>query len=122
MKSSDSANSLTALQESYQKECFICLEDDQAGFNPLVSSELLRSCGCRFFVHPPCWNSWMKDKTHYDCPICHRASVKVNVAPNPMIPFHTEASESNNSSKFLCIALILGATAAGIIITAIVLW
>ncbi len=122
MKSSDSVNSLTGLQEGKEKECFICLEDDQGGHNALVSSTMLRNCGCRFFVHPPCWNEWMKDKTDFDCPICHKESVKLNVRPNPVLEFQAHTEESRRSSIFLCIGIILAVAAAGIIISAIILW
>jgi len=83
MKASDSTNSLTEL--TGQDECFICLmkENDQA--EPLVSSKLLRTCGCKFFVHPACWNVWLKDKSDYDCPICRKQSMlRINIPPNPV--------------------------------------
>jgi hypothetical protein len=42
---------------------------------PLVDGSILRSCGCKFMVHPDCWNQWIKDKTEFDCPICRRESL-----------------------------------------------
>lgn len=85
MKASDSTNSLNALVPSVPS-CFICLEEDSVDGEPLVSSVLLRNCGCRFHTHPACWNKWMKDKNDYDCPICHRQSLlRIGVAPNPVL-------------------------------------
>ncbi len=83
MKASDSTNSLTEL--TGRDECFICLSVENDKEEPLVSSKLLRTCGCKFFVHPACWNEWLKDKTDYDCPICRRQSVlRIHIPPNPV--------------------------------------
>ena len=88
MKASESTNSLTALTEVVSEvECFICLELQNDLQEPLVDSKLLRTCGCKFVVHPECWNKWMKDKSDWDCPICHRKSMDTIVVPNPVIAF-----------------------------------
>lgn len=90
MKASDSVNSLTEL--TAKEECFICLVVENEEGEPLVSSTLLRTCGCKFFVHPACWNVWMKDKTDYDCPICRKQSLlRINIPPNPV--FYAERHE-----------------------------
>ncbi len=84
MKGSDSTNSLTEL--AGRDECFICLSNENDKGEPLVSSKLLRTCGCKFFVHPECWNEWLKGETDYDCPICRRQSVlRINIPPNPVL-------------------------------------
>jgi hypothetical protein len=84
MKPSDSTNSLTEL--TGRDECFICLSAENDKEEPLVDSRLLRTCGCKFFVHPACWNEWLKDKTDYDCPICRKESIhRINIPPNPVL-------------------------------------
>jgi hypothetical protein len=122
MKASDSTNSLTGLTEVKDKECFICLEDDQAGYNPLVHSQVLRNCGCRFHVHPDCWNEWIKGKTDYDCPICRKDSIKLNIVPNPVLEFQAHSSEPRQTPKLVFVCLLLAGVAAGVMITSIVLW
>jgi hypothetical protein len=113
MKASDSANSLTELTGNSEKNmCFICLDEDILGL-PLVSSKLLRNCGCTFYVHAPCWNEWMKNKTDYDCPICHRASmVKIHISPNPALPYQPEHGEINPRKRalycFVFLAVLVG--------------
>lgn len=90
MKASDSVNSLTELNpaESSDKCCFICLSEDLEQGEPLVDSKLLRNCGCKFSVHPACWNAWMKGKSDFDCPICHKSSIKKDgVLPNPVLAY-----------------------------------
>jgi hypothetical protein len=90
MKGSDSTNSLTEL--TGRDECFICLAVENEKDEPLVSSKLLRTCGCKFFVHPACWNVWLKDKTDYDCPICRKDSIlRIHIPPNPV--FYAEGHE-----------------------------
>lgn len=122
MKASDSTTSLTALTEVREKECFICLEDDNNGHAPLVDSKILRRCGCRFFVHPDCWNEWMKDKSDYDCPICRKESIKLNIRPNPVLEFEAHSTEHVRISKkticILCFCIVLGA----VLLASIILW
>lgn len=86
MKPSDSTTSLTALTEVVPEiDCFICLEPGPNDLGePLVDSILLRRCGCKFRVHPLCWNEWMKGKDDWDCPICRRESINVPVSPLPV--------------------------------------
>jgi E3 ubiquitin-protein ligase DOA10 len=86
MKQSTSTNSLTALTEAnFEKECFICIDIANESGEPLVDSRLLRTCGCKFMVHPECWNIWIKDKSDWDCPICHKKSMSTTVTPNPIL-------------------------------------
>ena len=115
MKASDSVNSLTELTQE-KNTCFICLDEDVIGL-PLVSSKLLRNCGCTFYVHAPCWNEWMKSKTDFDCPICHKASMlKIHIPPNPALPYEDEREPVNFRKRILyCASLII------IIIASIVL-
>lgn len=78
MKQSDSTNSLTELNKD-DPTCFVCLEIHTADL-PLIDSTLLRSCGCKFHVHAPCWNEWLKEgKSDYDCPICGKRSLKLGL-------------------------------------------
>lgn len=91
MKVSDSTNSLTGLTEQVEIKieettCFICLDEMNEKQEPLVDSSLLRTCGCRFKVHPACWNTWMLDKTDYDCPICRTKSLATGKSPVPALP------------------------------------
>jgi hypothetical protein len=84
MKNSDSSNSLNELIPS-GPSCFICLEEEPLDGEELVGSETLRKCGCRFHVHPVCWKKWMKNKTDFDCPICHRdVLLRIEVHPIPL--------------------------------------
>ncbi len=117
MKASDSTNSLTEL--TGRDECFICLSIENDKEEPLVDSKLLRTCGCKFFVHPACWNEWLKDKTDYDCPICRRQSIfRINVPPNPVflveMPQEPRRRFQLSYSKMLLIFLFTG-FAAGLI-------
>jgi hypothetical protein len=113
MKQSESINSLTELTGSQeQNTCFICLEEASLD-SPLVDSKLLRNCGCRFFVHPDCWNAWMKNKTDFDCPICHKASMlKIHIPPNPILPYHEEPRPPTRQriiASSICILFLIGA-------------
>lgn len=125
MKASDSANSLTGLTEAQEeKSCFICLESDinERG-EPLVDSKLLRNCGCRFAVHPACWNRWMKNKSDYDCPICQKDSMlRIKIPPNPVLSmaYHEEGTR-RSLLKPIC-GCVLVSVATGFLISAIVLW
>lgn len=108
MKGSDSTNSLTEL--TGKDECFICLMSENANDEPLVSSKLLRACGCKFFVHPSCWNVWLKGKTDWDCPICRKQSVlRISIPPNPVlnveIPREFEARRKPKLA--VCMAMVL---------------
>ena len=87
MKQSLSTSSLTALTEAnLERECFICLDIANESGEPLVDSSILRTCGCKFVVHPECWNKWLVGKSDWDCPICHKKSLTTpNVAPNPVL-------------------------------------
>lgn len=97
MKGSDSTNSLTEL--TGKDECFICLAVENDKDEPLVSSKLLRTCGCKFFVHPECWNQWIKGKSDYDCPICRKSSMlRINIPPNPI--FYIEGIREERSYRF----------------------
>ena len=119
MKASDSTNSLTALNESLEEglqTCFICIEELNEKQEPLVDSSLLRTCGCRFKVHPECWNEWMKDKTEYDCPICRKKSISLKKPPTPPVPGIEEWPQENHSRKkyYMGLAIFLFFGAAGL--------
>lgn len=126
MKSSDSTNSLTALNpDSVTVEldpvCFICLEELNEKNEPLVDSSLLRTCGCQFKVHPECWNRWMKDKTEYDCPICRKKSLFLGnplVPPMPENPWSSIPSFRSRLIKFSCLLFCM--LSAGIILYQII--
>ena len=78
MKQSDSTNSLTELNKD-DPTCFVCLEIHTPDL-PLIDSAILRSCGCKFSVHAPCWNEWIKEgKSDYDCPICKKRSLHMGL-------------------------------------------
>ncbi len=119
MKASDSANSLTALNTGLEEglqTCFICIEEYNEKEEPLVDSSLLRTCGCRFKVHPECWNAWMKDKTDYDCPICRKKSLTIKRPPTPPIPGIEEWPREPQSRKkfYMGLAIVLFMGAAGL--------
>ena len=121
MKASDSVNSLTELT-SPEKSCFICLEIDSEGGEPLVDSKLLRNCGCHFAVHPLCWNTWMKGKTDYDCPICRKDSMlRIKIPPNPVLAI-AYVERPVNSSKKVLLGCSLVCLAGAFLVSAIVLW
>lgn len=113
MKASDSANSLTALYPE-EPECFVCLESNNNEKNePVVHGKLLRTCGCKFMVHPTCWNEWMKGKSDFDCPICRKDSIIHfrNIPPNPVMAVRYEEETrtwaQRNPVYFLCSKSIL---------------
>jgi len=115
MKASDSTNSLTGLTEHVEIQmeenaCFICLDEMNDRQEPLVDSTLLRTCGCRFKVHPACWNEWMRGKTDYDCPICRKKSLSMDKSPTPTPPASDWPREERGIWKrpfFLLVAGIL---------------
>jgi hypothetical protein len=115
MKGSDSTNSLTELTSV--QECFICLAAENDVGEPLVSSKLLRNCGCKFFVHPGCWNVWIRDKSDYDCPICRKASVlRISIPPNPVLSVEIPRERRrpyrlNRSQSCACFAVMAFAAA-----------
>lgn len=122
MKASDSANSLTELNKG-EKSCFICLSPDLEHGEPLVDSKLLRNCGCTFAVHPACWNEWMKDKSHYDCPICRKDSMlRIKIPPNPVLIYAFQEERRAYATPFKLVCCFGALAATGILITAIVLW
>jgi hypothetical protein len=85
MKHVDSKTSLAELNPE-DPTCFICLELENDLGEPVVPSSMLRTCGCVFVVHPHCWNTWMKDKTDWDCPICRKKSLSLGLVPVPPLP------------------------------------
>lgn len=126
MKASDSTNSLTELNPSRtpEKSCFICLDEDSIDGEPLVDSSILRNCGCKFSVHPACWNEWMKGKSDYDCPICRKDSMlRIKIPPNPVMTviFYEEPRQSCVERwKFPLCIVSLGF--ASFLVASIVLW
>jgi len=81
MKPSSSTNSLTELTAvTPDNECFVCLEVIHENGADLVESSKYITCGCRFHVHPVCWNQWIcekRDVSNLDfpfCPICRKNS------------------------------------------------
>ena len=123
MKTSDSVNSLTELNKG-EKACFICLDEDIESGEPLVDSLLLRNCGCRFYVHPACWNEWIKGKSDFDCPICRQDSLTHGKGPpNPVLAFSYEEETNPRRKTFLRIAACLLCTGiTGLLITALTQW
>ncbi len=126
MKASDSVNSLTELNKSEGSDpsCFICLSEEPEQGEPLVSSQMLRNCGCRFYVHPVCWNEWIKKKSDYDCPICHKASMlRIHIPPNPVMAVHYEEEQPRNRcSPFKVVAALSCVVVSSFLISAIVQW
>lgn len=126
MKASDSVNSLTELNpsDSSGPSCFICLSEDLEQGEPLVDSKLLRNCGCRFSVHPACWNEWIKNKSDFDCPICHKASMqRIHIPPNPVLAIaYEEHPPTKKWSLFKLGACLFVSIGSGLLITAIVHW
>ena len=113
MKQSDSTNSLTELNKD-DPTCFVCLEIHTVDL-PLVDSAILRSCGCKFSVHAPCWNEWLQQgKSDYDCPICGKRSLHMGLTltapfqtartPEPVLTLN---QEKRCSLKCLFISIIL---------------
>ena len=126
MKASDSTNSLTELNPSQGSDpsCFICLSEEPENGEPLVVSSLLRNCGCRFHVHPACWNEWIKNKSDYDCPICHKASmVRIHIPPNPvMVMAYEDEQHMAKCSKFKIVFALVIIVVFSFLVTAIVQW
>lgn len=109
MKSSDSKNSLADLNPP-EEVCFVCMGSRDDTHEPLVISSMLRTCGCKFQVHPSCWNQWMRNKTDYDCPICHRESVlRIRIPPNPvlMVEMPREEPHRNNYQLYIYLAICI---------------
>jgi hypothetical protein len=120
MKSSDSKNSLADLNPP-EEICFVCMGSREDSHEPLVISSILRTCGCKFHVHPSCWNQWMRDKTDYDCPICRRESLlRIRVPPNPVLMMEVpqEVPRARNYQLYIYLAVcIVVATLLGIAFT-----
>ena len=77
MRQYPSTNSLSDLVKS-KDPCFICLEDEKNSLGEdLLDSSTLRGCGCKFMVHPSCWDLWAQTKTDFDCPICGKYILEV---------------------------------------------
>lgn len=126
MKASDSVNSLTELNPSEVSDpsCFICLDTEGVDGEPLVDSKIVRNCGCKFSVHPACWNEWMKGKTDYDCPICRKDSMlRIKIPPNPVLAFDVPR-EPPSTFSIWCkgAATLICLTGGGLLVAAIVSW
>ena len=77
MRQYPSTKSLSELVKS-KDPCFICLEDEKNSLGEdLLDSSTLRGCGCKFMVHPSCWDLWAQTKTDFDCPICGKYILEV---------------------------------------------
>jgi hypothetical protein len=122
MKASDSVNSLTELNPQ-EPSCFICLSADMEQGEPLVDSKLLRTCGCKFSVHPVCWNEWMKDKSDYDCPICRKDSMlRIKVPPNPVLAIVYQEDPRRSHVHWKIFGCLLCTAGSALLIVAIVMW
>jgi hypothetical protein len=123
MKASDSTNSLTELQPS-EPSCFICLSTESELDEPLVPSSILRTCGCKFAVHPACWNEWIKNKSDYDCPICRKDSMmRIKIPPNPVLTIVYQEQPERQTitpARVLCVSVCIAVTC--ILVIAIVKW
>lgn len=106
MKPSTSTTSLTELTAVVpENECFACLELTHESDAALVESSKYITCGCRFHVHPTCWNQWIREKkevSNFDfpfCPICRK---------NSQHPTPTQITESSltTMTQFYIFALL----------------
>jgi hypothetical protein len=120
MKPSTSTTSLTELTAvTPENECFACLELVHESGAALVESSKYTTCGCRFHVHPVCWNQWIREKKAISnlefpfCPICRKNSQHPSPPPVP------EYSISLMSSFYIYV--ILGMLVSSIAIIGIVL-
>ena len=120
MKPSTSTTSLTELTAvTPDNECFACLELVHESGAALVDSSKYTTCGCRFHVHPVCWNQWIREKKAVSnlefpfCPICRKNS------HHPSPPPVSEYSISLMSSFYIYV--ILGMLVSSIAIIGIVL-
>jgi hypothetical protein len=122
MKASDSVNSLTELT-THEKSCFICLSPDPEDGEPLVDSKLLRNCGCKFEVHPACWNEWLKGKSDYDCPICRKDSMlRIKIPPNPVMAIQYEEERQRKPILWKLIGCGVTITIGVLLVIAITQW
>ena len=88
MRQYPSTNSLSELVNS-KDPCFICLEDEKNSLGEdLLDSSTLRGCGCKFMVHPSCWDLWAQTKTDFDCPICGKYILEV-IGHSPKVEVQT---------------------------------
>lgn len=95
MKNSDSKNSLAELNPP-EPICFVCLDEGSIDA-PLIQSSLLRSCGCKFYTHTECWNTWRKDKSDFDCPYCSKRTLHMSI---PMTaPFQQDYTQDIRSME-----------------------
>jgi hypothetical protein len=101
MRQYPSTNSLSELVKS-KDPCFICLEDEKNSLGEdLLDSHSLRGCGCKFMVHPSCWDLWAQNKTDFDCPICGKYILEVighspKVEASPFSPPFSPSSSVEN--------------------------
>ena len=81
---------------------------EYAGLNEkgeaIVDGKDLRMCGCQFFVHPICWNTWLSNgKTEFDCPICRRAIIGKEVSEESVRRVRTHSFPYADESYSCCI-------------------
>ena len=97
MRQYPSTNSLSELVKS-NDPCFICLEDEKNSLGEdLLNSHSLRGCGCKFMVHPSCWDLWAQTKTDFDCPICGKYILEV-IGHSPKVEASSPFPPSSPSS------------------------
>jgi hypothetical protein len=107
MKPSTSTTSLTELTAvTPDNECFVCLELVHESGAALVESSKYTTCGCRFHVHPVCWNQWTREKREVSnlefpfCPICRKNSQHPN-------PSQLGAYDTLSNKWFIIIILVI---------------
>jgi len=123
MKPSTSTTSLTELTAVVpENECFVCLELTHESGAALVEGSKYITCGCRFYVHPTCWNQWIREKREVSnlefpfCPICRKNSQNPSLAPitepllSPMTQFCIYALFTIVLSSMAIVGIVLASS------------
>jgi hypothetical protein len=121
MKPSSSTTSLTELTAVVpENECFACLELTHESGAALVEGSKYITCGCRFHVHPTCWNQWIREKkevSNFDfpfCPICRKTSQH----PTPTQITEYSIASTNSFCIYALLAVLVSSMAiVGIFLT-----